>query len=101
MMNDKDLDALEKRLRSTHPNEDNADWCHEAADTIAALREAQDTLAGALVEAADRLKWQLAGFEADLDDTDATGMVNDYLGHVVPAAREFEAALARLKGLTP
>jgi hypothetical protein len=34
------LDALEKRLRSAHPNEDNANWCCEAAATIAALRAA-------------------------------------------------------------
>jgi hypothetical protein len=55
----------------------------------------------ALVEASDRLKWQLAAFEGDLDDTDAAGMVRDYLGHVVPAARGLEAAIAKMKGPTP
>jgi hypothetical protein len=67
MMNDKDLDALEKRLRSTHPNEDNADWCHEAVDTIAALRASpvamRERAEGAALHEADLLKQRAA--EAD------------------------------------
>jgi hypothetical protein len=61
------LDALEKRLRSAHPNEDNANWCCEAAATIAALRASpvamRERAEGAALHEADLLKQRAA--EAD------------------------------------